>query len=37
MIVHRKEMRQTLASILAKLTGQPSPFKTPELVEVGEE
>ncbi len=33
MIVHRKDMRQTLASILAKLTNQPSPFKTPEMVE----
>ncbi|MDA3978744.1 acetyl-CoA carboxylase, carboxyltransferase subunit beta [Gallibacterium sp. AGMB14963] len=33
MIVHRKDMRQTLASILAKLTNQPSPFKTPEVVE----
>ncbi|OBW97808.1 acetyl-CoA carboxylase, carboxyltransferase subunit beta [Gallibacterium genomosp. 1] len=33
MIVHRKDMRQTLASILAKLTNQPSPFKMPEMVE----
>lgn len=32
MIVARKEMRSTLASLLAKLTGKPSPFKIPELV-----
>lgn len=32
MIVHRKEMRDTLARICAKLTGQPSPFKVAELI-----
>ena len=32
MIVNRLEMRKTLASILAKLCGQPSPFKEAELV-----
>lgn len=32
MIVHRKEMRDTLARLCAKLTGQPSPFKVAELV-----
>ncbi|QBQ62754.1 acetyl-CoA carboxylase, carboxyltransferase subunit beta [Actinobacillus indolicus] len=33
MIVHRKEMRDTLARLLAKITHQPTPFKTGELVE----
>lgn len=33
MIVNRLEMRDTLASILSKLCGQPSPFKTAELVD----
>lgn len=33
MIVHRKEMRDTLARLLAKMTNQPTPFKTAELVE----
>lgn len=33
MIVERKEMRDTLARIVAKLTNQPSPFKTGELIE----
>lgn len=32
MIVHRKEMRDTLARLLAKITHQPTPFKTGELV-----
>ena len=32
MIVHRKEMRDTLARICAKLTHQPTPFKTAELI-----
>ncbi|MCT8606915.1 acetyl-CoA carboxylase, carboxyltransferase subunit beta [Glaesserella parasuis] len=32
MIVHRKEMRDTLARLLAKITHQPMPFKTGELV-----
>ena len=33
MIVHRKKMRDTLARLLAKITHQPTPFKTGELVE----
>ncbi|MGX2974725.1 acetyl-CoA carboxylase, carboxyltransferase subunit beta [Ursidibacter arcticus] len=33
MIVHRKEMRDTLTRLVAKLTNQPTPFKTGELVE----
>lgn len=33
MIVHRKEMRDTLTRLVAKLTQQPTPFKTGELVE----
>ncbi|AUI65678.1 MULTISPECIES: acetyl-CoA carboxylase, carboxyltransferase subunit beta [Glaesserella] len=37
MIVHRKEMRDTLARLLAKMTHQPTPFKTGELVEEIEE
>lgn len=32
MIVHRKEMRDTLARLCAKLTNQPTPFKVAELV-----
>ncbi len=36
MIVHRKEMRDTLARLLAKLTHQPTPFKTGELIEAEE-
>lgn len=32
MIVKRADMRQTLASLLSKLTGQASPFVEPELV-----
>ncbi len=32
MIVHRKEMRNTLARLVAKLTHQPSPFKSGELI-----
>lgn len=32
MIVHRKEMRETLARLVAKMTNQPSPFKTAELI-----
>ena len=32
MIVKRSEMRQTLASVLSKLTNQPSPFVEPELI-----
>ncbi|MFW9276563.1 acetyl-CoA carboxylase, carboxyltransferase subunit beta [Glaesserella parasuis] len=32
MIVYRKEMRDTLARLLAKITHQPTPFKTGELV-----
>lgn len=32
MIVKRGEMRQTLASLLSKLTQQPSPFVEPELI-----
>ncbi|EGF16856.1 MULTISPECIES: acetyl-CoA carboxylase, carboxyltransferase subunit beta [Haemophilus] len=32
MIVKRSEMRQTLASVLSKLTNQPSPFMEPELI-----
>ncbi|MDG6894652.1 acetyl-CoA carboxylase, carboxyltransferase subunit beta [Volucribacter amazonae] len=34
MIVERAKMRETLASILSKLTHQPSPFVEPELVEM---
>ncbi|MDH2998567.1 acetyl-CoA carboxylase subunit beta [Pasteurellaceae bacterium LFhippo2] len=37
MIVHRKDMRDSLARILAKLTHQATPFKEAELVEVIEE
>ncbi|OOH86332.1 acetyl-CoA carboxylase subunit beta [Pasteurellaceae bacterium 15-036681] len=37
MIVHRKEMRDTLARLIAKMTHQPTPFKEAELVEVIEE
>ena len=33
MIVKRSDMRNTLASLLSKLTNQPSPFVEPELVE----
>ena len=33
MIVERKEMRDTLARLVAKLTNQPSPFKAGELLE----
>ncbi|KMK51778.1 acetyl-CoA carboxylase subunit beta [[Actinobacillus] muris] len=33
MIVHRKEMRDTLARLLAKLTRQTTPFKTGELID----
>ncbi|TCP94816.1 acetyl-CoA carboxylase carboxyltransferase subunit alpha [Cricetibacter osteomyelitidis] len=33
MIVKRSDMRQKLASILSKLTNQPSPFVEPEVVE----
>lgn len=33
MIVHRKEMRDTLACLLAKLTRQATPFKTGELID----
>ncbi|MGX2955678.1 acetyl-CoA carboxylase, carboxyltransferase subunit beta [Ursidibacter arcticus] len=36
MIVHRKEMRDTLTRLVAKLTNQPTPFKTGELVEAEE-
>ncbi|AWX14343.1 acetyl-CoA carboxylase, carboxyltransferase subunit beta [Mergibacter septicus] len=36
-IVPRKEMRATLASILAKLTSQPSPFKVAEVAVEGNE
>ena len=36
MIVHRKEMRDTLARLLAKLTHKPTPFKIGELVDVEE-
>lgn len=36
MIVHRKEMRDTLARLIAKICHQPSPFKTGELVDVEE-
>ena len=32
MIVKRSEMRKTLASVLIKLTNQPSPFVEPELI-----
>ena len=32
MIVKRSEMRKTLASVLSKLTNQPSPFVEPELI-----
>lgn len=32
MIVHRKEMRDILARLCAKLTNQPTPFKVAELV-----
>ena len=32
MIVKRSEMRKTLASVLSKLTNQPSPFAEPELI-----
>lgn len=32
MIVHRKEMRDTLSRLCAKLTNQPTPFKVAELV-----
>ena len=32
MIVKRSEMRKTLASVLSKLTNQPSPFVDPELI-----
>lgn len=32
MIVHRKDMRDTLARLCAKMTNQPSPFKTGELI-----
>lgn len=32
MIVHRKEMRDTLSRLVAKLTHQPTPFKTGELI-----
>ena len=32
MIVKRSEMRQTLASVLSKMTNQPSPFVEPELI-----
>lgn len=32
MIVHRKNMRDTLAGLVAKLTNQPSPFKQGELL-----
>lgn len=33
MIVKRGDMRHTLASVLSKLTNQPSPFSEPELIE----
>lgn len=33
MIVHRKQMRDTLSRLVAKLTNQPTPFKTGELIE----
>ncbi|QPB42679.1 acetyl-CoA carboxylase, carboxyltransferase subunit beta [Rodentibacter haemolyticus] len=33
MIVKRGDMRRTLASVLSKLTNQPSPFTEPELIE----
>ncbi|OOF41622.1 acetyl-CoA carboxylase subunit beta [Rodentibacter mrazii] len=33
MIVKRGDMRHTLASVLSKLTHQPSPFSEPELIE----
>lgn len=33
MIVKRGDMRHTLASVLSKLTKQPSPFSEPELIE----
>ncbi len=36
MIVHRKEMRDALARLLAKITHQPTPFKTGELIEAEE-
>ncbi|KAE9539125.1 acetyl-CoA carboxylase, carboxyltransferase subunit beta [Ursidibacter maritimus] len=36
MIVHRKDMRDTLTRLVAKLTNQPTPFKTGELVEAEE-
>ncbi|MGX3021442.1 acetyl-CoA carboxylase, carboxyltransferase subunit beta [Ursidibacter sp. B-7004-1] len=36
MIVHRKEMRDTLTRLVAKLTNQPTPFKTGDLVEAEE-
>lgn len=32
MIVHRKDMRDTLARLCAKMTNQPSPFKMGELI-----
>ncbi|MDD7569772.1 MAG: acetyl-CoA carboxylase, carboxyltransferase subunit beta [[Actinobacillus] rossii] len=32
MIVKRSEMREKLASVLSKLTGQPSPFVEPEVI-----
>lgn len=32
MIVHRKDMRDSLARLVAKLTNQPTPFKTAELI-----
>ncbi|QIW15953.1 acetyl-CoA carboxylase subunit beta [Pasteurellaceae bacterium RH1A] len=37
MIVHRKDMRDTLARIVAKITNQASPFKTGELIVEAEE
>lgn len=37
MIVHRKEIRDTVARLLAKMTNQETPFKTPELVVLPEE
>lgn len=36
MIVHRKEMRDTLSRLVAKLTLQPTPFKQGELIEAEE-
>ncbi|MCI7479085.1 MAG: acetyl-CoA carboxylase, carboxyltransferase subunit beta [[Pasteurella] aerogenes] len=36
MIVERAEMRSTLASLLSKLTHQPSPFVEPEVIETEE-